>query len=122
MARNPNAHSSSVVTRHTIHICLMVVVIVTIDAPAHLQLVGRDAVLPLRLWNEVQLVHLLNLSMTSLTRNVGRNMPVMSKLNMLRQSMNLNPLNGLFVFPMLFEDSNPLNFVILSRKYQEPVL
>ena len=54
--------------------------------------------------------------MTTLALQAGLDMPVVPKLNVFGQAVNLNPFNGPLLFPMLLQDLNPLNFVVGCRE------
>ena len=60
---------------------LIVVLAMTTNAPAHLQLVDGHAVFPTRFRYQVELIEFFHGTVTPLTRHIGGNMTVVSKLD-----------------------------------------
>ena len=79
---------------------LSVILAVTINAPTHLGLLHRNPILPELVRRHVDLVHLLDLPMTALTLESGRDVAVVSKLDVFRQAIDLIPLDRLFLLPV----------------------
>ncbi len=87
-----------------------------IDAPAHFQFLHGYAVFPMAIRHEVELVQLLDRTMTALAFEPGLDMPIVTKLNVFGQAVDLHPFDGFFLFPMLLENANALDFVVGRRK------
>jgi hypothetical protein len=79
----------------------MVVGTMALDAPAHLRFLDRNAVPPERIGYEIELVNFLYGTMATLTVQPGRYMAVVPKFYVLRKAINLIPLDGALLFPML---------------------
>jgi hypothetical protein len=90
---------------------------VTINAPAHLQLLdGHPILVEPGIVDEVDLVHLLHGSMARLAFQTGRDVPVMAELDMLGKTVDLLPQHRFLLFPVLLEDLDALDLVIRRRE------
>ena len=93
--------------------CLLIVFAMALNAPAHLEFLGRQTVLPpLGVWNQAQLVDLLNRAVALLALDSSCGMSVVAKLHVLRQAVNLYPLDRRLLFPVLLQDLNPFELVV----------
>ena len=87
-----------------------------IDAPAHLEFGDGNQVSNMRIGNQMKLVDLLDRSVTRLTFDAGLDVPVVTELNVFWKAMDLNPFDRLLLFPMVFENANAFDLVVLGRK------
>ncbi len=87
-------------------------------APTHLQLLGGQAVLPpLGVGHQEELVHGFDQSVAALAGDTHRrHVTVVRELDVLRKAMDLDPGNRELVFPVLVQDPDSLQAVVLGRK------
>ena len=102
----------SVVASHAINRRLMLFLVVAVYAPTHFQFLDRHAVFPMVVGYQVEFVEFFHGPMTTLALQAGLDMPVVPKLNVFGQAVNLNPFNGSLLFPMLLQDLDPFDFVV----------
>src|SRR5690606_11407766 len=81
-----------------------VVLAVTVHAPAHLELLrGQEPRPPDGVGGHVDLVHLLDRPMTGLAGDAGGDVPVVPELHVLRRPVDLRPLDGALLLPVVLE-------------------
>ena len=91
---------------------LAVVVVMTSEAPAHFHLLHRNAVFPVLVGDEVELVELLDRTVAGLALHPRLNVPVVAELHVFGQPVDLNPLDGPPLLPVLLENPDALDLVV----------
>ena len=75
---------------------LLIILSVTVDAPAHFELGDRHQISDMRVVDDMKLVDRFYLTVTGLAFHTRLDMAVMSELDVLREAMKLDPFADYF--------------------------
>ena len=95
---------------------LLIVLSMTIDAPAHLELGHGHEIAETGVRNEIKLVDLFHRSVTRLAFDARLDVAIVAELDVLRQPMDLNPFDRFLLFPVLLQYPNALDLVVFERE------
>jgi len=94
----------------------LMVLSMTINAPAHLEFRDRNQISDVRVRDEIELVDFFDRPVAGLAFDARLDVAVMPKLDVLGKAMNLDPFDRLLLFPMIFQDSNAFDLIVFGRK------
>lgn len=92
----------------------MIILSVAIDAPTHLELRDGHEISNMAIGNEMKLVDLFHRTVTGLALNARLDVAVVAELDVLGEAMELNPFDGLLLFPMQLEISDALDLIVIG--------
>ena len=103
-------------TRQAVLRRLLIILSMAIDAPAHFELRDRHEISDMRIRNEMEFVEFFDRPVTRLTLDARLDVAIVSELDVLRETVDLDPLDRLLLFPVILQDSNALDLVVLGRE------
>ena len=101
-------------TRQAVLRRLLIILSMTIDAPAHLELRDRHEISDMRIRNEMEFVEFFDWPVTRLTLDTRLDVTIVSKLDVVRKTVDLNPFDRLLLLPMILQDPNALDLVVFG--------
>ena len=103
-------------TRQAVLRRLLIILSMAIDAPAHFELGHRHEIPDMGIWNEMKFVDRFNRPMTRLTADTALDVAIVTELDVLGEAMDLDPFDRFLLLPMILQDPNPLDLVVLGRE------